>query len=320
MTRLIPAEALERLGRGARVEIFRPPRPIRLPELRRKVRDKEGLLCMLTDPVDASVLRAAPRLKAVSTYSGGTDHIDVAEATRRGVVVTHTPGVLTDATADLTFALLLASARRIIEGDRWVRSGRWRGWDPLALLGVSLSGKTLGIVGMGQIGRAVARRAQGFGLRILYTSRRPIPPDEERTFGARFASLQDLLRESDFVTLHVPLTAETRGLIGARELKLMRREAILVNASRGQVVDERALVQAVRSRRLGGAALDVFEREPKLSPGLARLERAVLAPHLGSATVETRDSMAILAVENLLASLEGRRPGHVVNPSALPIP
>lgn len=282
--------------------------------LRREAAGADGLLCLLTDRVDDELLDAAPRLAVVANMAVGYDNVDVAAATSRGVPVTNTPGVLTETTADLTFALILAAARRIVEGDAMVRAGRWRSWGPMLLLGCDVHGATLGVVGMGRIGRAVAARGRGFGMSILYTDVERLE-QVEAELGARYCTLDELLRRSDFVTLHVPLTGATTHLIGAAELALMKPTAVLVNTSRGPVIDEAALVAALEAGRLGGAALDVMEREP-VGPGhpLLSAPRMLLTPHIASASVATRTRMATMAAENLVAALHGRRPPNLVNP------
>ncbi len=254
----------------------------------------DALLCLLTDRIDARVLEGAERLRIVANMAAGTDNVDLAAAERLGVAVTNTPDVLSEATADLAFALLLAVARRLVEGDRWVRAGRFQGWSPDLLLGLDVHGRTLGIVGSGRIGRAMARRAEGFGMHVLARGRREGPP------------LEELLGRADFVSLHVPLTSETRHLIGARELRCMQPHAVLLNTARGPVVDEAALVRALREGWIAGAGLDVYEREPALEPGLAELDNVVLAPHAGSATQGTRRRMAEIAADNVIACLAGR--------------
>jgi glyoxylate reductase len=272
----------------------------------------EAIVTLLDLRVDEALLSRLPRLRAVCNVAVGYDNIDVPAATRRGVWVTNTPDVLTGATADLAWALLLAAARRVAEGDRFVRAGRWKRWDWTMLRGVDVHGKTLGIVGAGRIGQAVGRRAVGFSMQVLYASRERKPGFERET-GARRVPLDRLLRESDFVSIHLALTSETRGLIGARELGLMKPTAILVNTARGPIVDEAALVRALRSGGIRAAGLDVFEREPAVHPGLLRLENVVLCPHIGSATDETRRAMYETALRNLAAILAGRRPPHPVN-------
>jgi glyoxylate reductase len=262
----------------------------------------------------------APRVKVISGFGVGYDYVDVAAATERRILVCNTPGTLTETTADQAWALMLAAARNLARGDRYVRSRQWTRYEPALLLGVDVNGATLGIVGLGAIGSAVARRAAGFGMRVLYTGRSRRPESEAAT-GAQYRSLDDLLRESDFVSLHCALTAETRGLIGARQLGLMKPSAVLVNTARGAVVDQRALADALRKGRIWAAGIDVFEREP-LPPDdpLLECENAVLVPHLGSATQATRVRMAMVAAENIVAALRGERPRHVVNPAALPTP
>lgn len=287
------------------------------PELLREaISDCQGLLCTISDVIDARVMDAAPHLKVIANYGVGYNHIDVETAAKRGILVTNTPGILTNATADLTMALILAVSRRIVEGDRMVREGKFRFWSPFHFLGCEVSGKTLGIIGLGRIGRAVARRAAGFGMNLLYHNRRRLPPEREAALRIEYVDLESLLSESDFVSLHVPLTGETRRLIGARELSFMRPGAFLINTARGTVVDEKALLDALRRGVICGAGLDVYENEPEPTPGLCELDNVVLLPHVGSATVETRYKMATMAVENLLAGLAGRIPPNCVNMSA----
>lgn len=318
VSRTMVGNALDGLRARAQVRLFEPARPPTRAELVEGVRGADGLLCMLTDRVDAEVLDAAPRLKVVSNHAVGVDNIDVAACTARRIPVTNTPGVLTDATADLAFALLLAAARRVVEADAYVRSGQWKTWDPGLLLGRDLAGATLGIAGMGAIGRAVARRGRGFSMRVLYSSRTR-HPEAEAEAGAVRVDKDVLLAESDFLSVHVPLTPETRAYLGAREFALMKPTAILVNTARGGVLDQRALTDALRAGRPAFAALDVMDPEP-ISPDdpLLALPNVLFAPHLGSATHETRARIAVLAVDNLLAVLEGRRPMHCVNSQVLP--
>jgi glyoxylate reductase len=313
VTRRLPGGALGRLAEVAEVEVWPGPGAPPGQVLRERTREADGLLCLLTDPVDGALLTASPALRVVSSCSVGVDHVDLAAATARGIPVGHTPGVLTETTADLAFALLLAAARRVAEADRFVRAGGWRpeqSWEPDLLLGRDVHGATLGLVGLGPIGRAVARRAAGFGMRVLGWSRtrRELP-------GVVWAELPELLASADFVSLHLALVPETRRLIGRTELAAMRPGAILVNTARGGLVDESALVEALRSGPLAAAALDVFELEPlpATSP-LLRLENVVFTPHVGSASLATRARMAELAVENLLAGLAGRRLPHCANP------
>jgi glyoxylate reductase len=277
--------------------------------LEREVADADGLVTLLTDAVDAALLARAPRLRVVANYAVGYNNIDLAAATARGVVVTNTPDVLTETTADLTLGLILAVSRRLLEGDALVRRGEFHGWGPEFLLGTDVHGATLGIVGCGRIGQAVARRARAFDMRVVYDDPRPAPAELDATRVAK----AELLATADFVTLHCPLTADTRHWLGAPELAAMRPGAFVINTARGPLVDEAALAEAVRSGHLGGAALDVFEREPLVHPGLLH-PRVVLAPHIGSATVHTRGRMAELCLSSVAAVLAGARPPNVCNP------
>ncbi|HEY8415077.1 MAG TPA: D-glycerate dehydrogenase [Thermaerobacter sp.] len=312
VTRQLPQGTLDPLAGWAQVEVwpdFEPPPPA---ELRRRLAEADGAITMVTDRIDDEVLAAAPRLKVVSNCAVGYDNIDVAAARRRGVMVTHTPGVLTDATADLTMALILACARRLPEAEAALRRGEWSTWHPLQWLGLELNGAALGIVGLGRIGRAVARRALAFGMRVLYWSRRR-DPEAEAAWGIAYRPLDDMLPEVDVLTLHVPLTPETRHLIDARRLARMKRGAILVNTARGDVVDEEALVRALQRGHLAAAGLDVYSREP-VPPDhpLLRAPGVIALPHIGSATERTRRRMAELAVANCAAVLRGERPPHPV--------
>jgi glyoxylate reductase len=278
----------------------------------------DGLVTLLTDRVDASLLAGAPALRAVSNVAVGYDNIDVAACTARGIPVGNTPGVLTETTADFAFALLMGLARRVAEADAFVRAGKWRTWSPTLLLGTDIHGATLGIVGLGAIGAAVARRARGFGMRVLYVSREPRPALEAE-LGLRRVDKATLLSESDIVSLHVPLSPATRHWLGREELAAMKPGALLVNTARGGVVDQEALIEALRSGKLGGAALDVMEPEPLPTDSpLMTLPNVLLAPHIASASHATRGRMASMAVDNLLAALEGRRPPHCVNPELFP--
>ncbi len=315
VTRIIPQPGLELLETECEVIVHRGEEPPSREDLLRNIKGKEGLLCMLSDKVDTEVLDAAPSLRVISSFSVGVDHIDTSEATRRGVYVTYTPGVLTDATADLAFTLMVAAARRIAEADRYVRGGRWRvGWTPTLLLGEGVYGKTLGVVGLGRIGCAVAERAAGFRMKILYYSRTR-NFEKEREMGVEYRPLKDLLKESDFVSLHVPLNEESHHLLDRQRLRLMKRSAILVNTSRGPVVDEDALAEALKKGWIAAAGLDVYRTEPlPLESPLLKLENIVLSPHLGSATHETRRLMSELSARNLLAVLKGEEPPHLYNP------
>ena len=283
----------------------------------RAARESDGLLCLLTDRIDADLMNAATRLRVVSNCAVGYDNIDVAAATARRIMVCNTPGVLTETTADLAWALIMSVARRIVESDRYLRAGRWKSWSPQLMLGQDIHGATLGIIGMGRIGQALARRAKGFGMQVVYADPTR-KPEAEQSVGAQHVGLHDLLRRADFVSVHIPLTRETRHLIGAAELALMKSTAVLVNTARGPVVDEAALAEALREKRIFAAGLDVFETEPltRESP-LLGLENVVLLPHIGSASVATRTLMARMAAENLVAGLSGRRPPYLVNEEVL---
>ncbi len=315
VARELPTEAMRLLEGRVELETNRGE-PWSKAELMGNLRDAAALICQLTQKVDAEVLATGPKLRVVANVAVGFDNIDVASATARGIAVTNTPGVLDDSTADFTWALLMAVARRVVEGDRLVREGKWKGWDLMLLLGGDVHGKTLGIFGLGRIGRKVAERARGFGMRVLYHGRQRLAAGEERELGVAWAEKEQLLRESDFVTLHLPLTAETRHFIGARELAAMKPTAYLINAARGPVVDEAALVEALEKKQIAGAALDVFENEPQVHPRLLTMTNVVLAPHIASASVETRTRMAVMAAENVVAALEGRRPPNLVNAQA----
>jgi glyoxylate reductase len=268
-------------------------------------READALLTVLSDPIRARVINACPNLKVISQYAVGYDNIDLEAARKQGVVVTNTPGVLTDATADFAFALLLAVARRVLEADRYVRDGLFQRWETTLLLGSDLRGKTIGIVGMGRIGLAMARRAVAFGMHVIYHNRRRVNPSDERLLNARYVSFDELLEQSDVVSVHSPLNKESRGLFNADAFRRMKSTALLINTARGPVVDEEALVEALRSGQIQGAGLDVFEREPIVHPGLLKLDRVVLAPHLASATVETRTAMGLMCSEAILAVLNG---------------
>jgi glyoxylate reductase len=278
-----------------------------------RLKDKEGLVCLLTERVGDDLLRAAPKLRIVANVAVGYDNVDLPACTRRGVVVTNTPGVLDETTADFAWALLLAVARRVVEADQYVRAGQWKGWDFDQFCGTDVWGKALGIVGFGRIGRAVARRAAGFGMKVIYNSRTRVPLEIEQEFRVEYRDLNALLAEADFVTLHVPLNGDTRQMFDAAKLFRMKPTAYLINTSRGPVVDEAALVHALESKKIAGAGLDVFEQEPFVHSGLKR-SNVVLAPHLGSASNETRARMAMTAAQNVVAIFGGQRPPNVLNP------
>jgi glyoxylate reductase len=317
VTRVIPEAGLRLLRDAAEIRLWQEELPPDAEALAALLQGCDGALTLLTDTIDGAVLDREPNLKVISNFAVGYDNVDVPAATARGVAVCNTPDVLTETTADFAWALLMAAARRVVEGADYVRAGKWQTWGPTLLLGRDLTGATLGIVGFGRIGREVAKRARGFEMRVLAFD---AFPDERvaRELGAELRPLDDLLRESDFVTLHVALTPETQQMIGARELDLMKPEAILVNAARGPVVDTDALVAALRDGVIGGAALDVTDPEPMpVDHPLVALPNALVVPHMASATVATRDRMAEVAARNLLAVLRGERPPHIVNPEVL---
>ncbi len=308
VSNVLPAEALALIPKEISVDYHDSKDVLPRPELIARLRGKDGLICHIVSAIDDEVLAAAPTVKVVANVAVGYNNIDVDAARRRGVVVTNTPDVLTETTADFAWALLMAAARRVVEADRFVRSGQWDRWLWDLLWGADVYGKTLGIVGFGRIGRAVARRALGFNMRVLYQDAVPADAAAERDLRASRVELETLLRESDFVSLHTPFLPETRHLMNARTLRLMKRSAILVNAARGPVVDEAALVRALQEGWIAGAGLDVFEEEPKVHPGLVPLTNVVLAPHIASASLDTRVAMATLAVRNCLSVLDGKAP------------
>jgi glyoxylate reductase len=287
----------------------RPPRE----EVLRRVKDREGLICLLTEKINDDLLRAAPKLRIVSNVAVGFDNIDVEACTKRGVVATNTPGVLDETTADFAWTLLLAVARRLGEGEALARSGNWKGWNLDQLCGADIWGKTLGIVGFGRIGRAVARRASGFQMKVIYTDAVRAPEEVEKSVNVEFRDMNSLLTDSDFVSLHVPLLPDTRALFDGPKFYRMKPTAFLINTSRGPVVDEAALVAALENKKIAGAALDVYENEPFIHPGLKR-NNVVLAPHLASASLETRSKMATMAANNMVALFKGQRPPNMLNP------
>src|SRR5437588_2444469 len=293
----------------------RPERPPR-EEVLARVKDKEGLICLLTEKVDDELLRAGPKLRMAANIAVGFDNIDVAACTKRGVVAANTPGVLDETTADFAWTLLMAVARRLVEGDALARSGNWKGWDLDQLVGTDVWGKTLGIVGFGRIGRAMARRASGFQMKVIYTDAVRAPEAVEKELKAEFREMNSLLGESDFISVHVPLLPETRGLFNAPKFHRMKPTAFLINTSRGPVVDEAALVAALEGGKIAGAGLDVYENEPFIHPGLKRAN-VVLAPHVASASLETRTKMACIAAENVVALFAGKRPPNILNSEVL---
>lgn len=314
VARQLPGRAIEYLSEHADVDTWPAEAPPTAPELVWRAADCDGILSLLTDRIDSSLLDKMPGLLVVSNMATGFDNVDVAAASAREVLVTRTPGVLAETTADFAFALILAAARRVVEGDRYTRQGRWTTWGPEILLGHDVYGATLGIVGMGGIGTEVAKRATGFGMRVLYNSRRRKREVEAET-GARFAALDRVLRDADIVTLHAPLTDETRRMINAESLRTMKPTAILVNTGRGGLVDQAALYDALSTGTIAGAALDVTDPEPMAADDpLLTLDNVIVTPHIASASVATRSRMAMLAAENLVTALSGEAPEHTVNP------
>lgn len=315
ITRQIPQAGLDLLLQaGVALEINPEDRVLSRGELMEKIKNRDGLLCLLTDTLDKeAVTLLAGRCRGIANYAVGFNNIDIEAATRQGIPVSNTPGVLTDATADQAWALLFSVARRIVESDTHMRSGQWKGWGPMQFLGADVTGATLGIIGAGRIGEAVAERSVGFRMKLLYSD---INENSrlEKELNARRVNLDALLRESDFVSLHVALTRETRHLIGRKEFSLMKKTAILINTSRGPVVDEAALVTALRNGQIAGAGLDVYENEPAMHPGLGELKNVVVCPHIASATIQARSAMAVIAAKNLLAMLRGERAPNCVNP------
>lgn len=316
ITRKVELRGLEKIFESCQIDQWESDFPISKEELLKHVRDKDGLLVMLTDRIDKEVMDAAGvGLKVISTFSVGVDHIDLTVATQRGIAVGHTPGVLTEAVADFTFALLLAAARRVVEGDAYVRSGDWQTWGPVLLMGKQVFGATLGIVGFGRIGQAVARRAKGFGMRVLFYDRQVDAKNIPTGIKAEKVDLDKLLGEADFVSVHVPLSNETRHMFNNELFRKMKTGAILVNTSRGPVVDQAALFEALSSGKIASAGLDVFEPEPlPIDSPLLKLKNIILAPHIASASRETREAMLLLAAENLLAGLNGKRLPCCANP------
>ncbi len=290
----------------------RPPRE----EVLRRVKDKEGLVCLLTEKVNDELLRVAPKLRIAANVAVGYDNIDVDACTKRGVVATNTPGVLDETTADFAWTLMMAVARRLAEGEQLARSGNWKGWNLDQLCGADIWGKTLGLVGFGRIGRAVARRALGFHMKVIYTDAVKAPAEVAKSLNVEYRDMNTLLAESDFISLHVPLIPETRGLFDSPKFYRMKPTAFLINTSRGPVVEESALVAALDAKKIAGAALDVYENEPFIHPGLKR-PNVVLAPHLASASLETRTKMAVMAATNVVGLFQGQIPPNMINPAVL---
>lgn len=314
ITRKIPESGIKLLQRECEVKINSKNQVISRTELLKGVQWCDALLCLLTDKIDKEVMDLNPSLKIIANYAVGFDNIDVKYATEQRIPITNTPGVLTDAVAEHAIALMMSIARRIPESDRFIRAGKYKGWEPLLLLGTELKGKTLGIVGLGRIGSGVASRAQkGMQMKIVYYDVKP-NPEFEKEFSAKYCSLPELLKTADFISIHVPLLPTTRHLISTKEFVMMKKTAYLINTSRGPVIDEKALVQALKKKQIAGAGLDVFEFEPKLSPGLEKLDNVIVTPHTASATIEARSAMSELAAKNILAVFNGQKPLTLVNP------
>ncbi len=305
VTRKIPEAGLRLLRQKCQLTINKHDRPLTRKELLGMVKGKDAILCLLNDKIDQEVINANPNLKIIANYAVGYDNIDL-KATGN-IPVTNTPDVLTDAVADLAFILMMAAARRLVESDKFLRQGKYKGWKPDLLVGQAFAGKTLGILGLGRIGKAVAKRSRGFDMKVVYYDAFRDSNFEAET-NIEFVSLDILLKTADFISIHVPLLPVTRHMISTKQFNMMKKTAILVNTSRGPVIDEKALVQALKSKRIFAAGLDVFENEPNLSPGLTKLDNAIIVPHIGSATVEARNAMAELAAKNILAVLDGKQP------------
>ena len=320
ITREIPSTGLDMLKNRYDLEVNPDDRPLTKQEIITGIQGKDALLSQLTDTIDAEVVAANPHLKIIANYAVGYNNIDVAEATKRGIPVSNTPGVLTETTADLAWLLMMAVARRLGECERFIRTQEFRGWGAMFLLGTDVYGKTLGIVGMGRIGKAMAKRAQGFDMKVIYYNRSgAIPDNEEQQLGATYYPLEDLLQEADFVSLHVPLTDCTRHMIGKKELEAMKESAYIINTARGSVIDEQALIAALKEKKIAGAGLDVFENEPHVPKELIAMENIVIAPHVGSATFETRDRMGTMAAHNIIAALNGEEIPNLINKEAVNI-
>src|SRR5690554_778998 len=313
LTRKLPAEVMERLTEETELEVNPEDRVLSKEEIMKGLKGKDALLCLLTDEIDKEVLSSNPELKIVANYAVGYNNVDVESASSMGIPVTNTPGVLTETSADLAFTLMMAVSRRVVEADAYLRSGQWGGWGPLQYLGPDVHGAVLGIVGLGRIGKAVAKRAKGFGMAIKYWNRTRLSDEEEQREELEYLPLDQLLKVSDFVSLHVAFAPETTHLISEKEFDLMKPSSVIINTSRGAVVDEKALVKALKDRKIWGAGLDVFENEPSVEEELLTMKNVVLLPHLGSASFATRTKMGIMALENILAAWKGDKIPNLVN-------
>lgn len=313
ITRALPQEAMDKLKTECQLEVNTHNRALTRAELEEGIQNVDAVISLLTDNIDAELLDLNPDLQVIANYAVGYDNIDVEACTERGIKVSNTPGVLTETTADLTWALLMAVARRVVEADKFTRSGKYESWGPMLMLGSDVYGKRLGIIGLGRIGKAVARRAAGFNMDVIYYNR-----SRKEEFaaeqGIEFRNFESLLVESDFISINTPLTPETKRMIGEREFKKMKNSAYIINTSRGAVIDEKALLHALRTGEIAGAGIDVYEDEPKLTPGLAEQDNLVMLPHIGSASIETRTKMGVIAAENILAGLKNENMPDIVNP------
>jgi len=312
VTRKIPEPGIEILRKEFEIEVNPYDRVLPKEEIIKGLKGKDGLLCLLTDSIDADVINSEPKLKMISSYAVGYNNIDIKAATKREIPVSNTPGVLTDATSDMAWALLFSVARRIVEADRFTRAGKFKGWGPMLMHGQDVTNKTLGVVGAGRIGTAFALKSKGFNMNVLYVDEKK-NETLEKEVNAKKVTFDELIKKSDFISLHVPLITSTHHLIGEKELEMMKKNAVLINTSRGPVVDEQALVFALKEKQIFGAGLDVYEHEPEIAKELKKLDNAIIQPHSASATIETRTKMAVMAAENMVAGLKGKVPNNCVN-------
>ncbi|MFW6036154.1 MAG: 2-hydroxyacid dehydrogenase [Halothermotrichaceae bacterium] len=313
VTRKLPQKAMEMIAERCKMEVNPHDRILTRKELEKVVQGIDGLLCLLTDTIDEDLLDINPRLKVIANYAVGYNNIDVKACTERNIAVSNTPGVLSDTTADFAWTLLMAVARRVVEAESFTRAGKYKGWGPMMFLGGDIYGKKLGVIGMGRIGQAFTSRAKGFDMEVLYYDTYRKSAEKEEELNITYMELNDLLKESDFVSLHVPLLPDTKHLIAEEELKMMKETAYLINTARGPIIDEKALVDALKNNEIAGAGLDVYEDEPDLTEGLAELDNVTLTPHIASASIETRTKMAVMAAENLLAGLNGEEMPNLIN-------
>ncbi|SHI80514.1 2-hydroxyacid dehydrogenase family protein [Desulfosporosinus lacus] len=310
---MIPRVAYDILVRKYEVEMHEQSNLLTKEEIKEKLVDKDALLCLLSDQIDEELIKSNPNLKVIANYGAGFNNIDIAAAGSLNIPVTNTPDISTDATADLALGLIIAIGRRIVEGDKETRAGRFKGWAPLYHLGVDVTGKTLGIIGMGNIGQAIVRRAKGFEMKVVYYTRTRLSLEQEQALGLQYLPFEEVIKNADYLTLSLSYSAATHHIIGQKELSLMKSNSYLINVARGPLVDEKALLEVLESKKIAGAALDVYELEPAITPGLEKLDNVILTPHIGNATVETRDAMAEIAANNIVAVLEGRGPLTCVN-------